>query len=291
MVVEAIKLRDHGLVLDAGGPLAKPGGASSGAMMAGFQFNAEVAPLFPYINAVAQGARLFQNPNFIRFVFQEHLCGLYPLSGVASPFYQSREAVLFVEHLLAFLNDLRLRLDEIVPKYTIFRRVSVVDIIRLLPRNNCRECGFATCLAFAAAVSIQEARPDWCPHLGAPLMEQKVYPVFDGQGRVSSTVTIEVDPAAMGARPAPETEAFRPQAASVKNGPDQTEGGLLSETLTPREIEVLRLVSRGATNREISRRLKISPHTVKSHVTHIFNKLGVNDRTLAAVWAAHLGLV
>ncbi|MCP4108975.1 MAG: response regulator transcription factor [Desulfobacteraceae bacterium] len=48
---------------------------------------------------------------------------------------------------------------------------------------------------------------------------------------------------------------------------------------------MLRLVAEGSTNTEISEILSISPHTVKSHVVHIFNKLGVNDRTQAAVWA------
>jgi DNA-binding NarL/FixJ family response regulator len=58
--------------------------------------------------------------------------------------------------------------------------------------------------------------------------------------------------------------------------------------LTGRELEVLRLVAQGATNAEI---LEISPHAVKSHVIHIFNKLGVSDRTQAAVWAARNALV
>ena len=61
--------------------------------------------------------------------------------------------------------------------------------------------------------------------------------------------------------------------------------------LTDREIQVLRLVAEGATNIEISESLFISPHTVKSHVIHIFNKLGVNDRTQAAVWATRHKIV
>ncbi|MBU2498961.1 MAG: LuxR C-terminal-related transcriptional regulator [Proteobacteria bacterium] len=60
---------------------------------------------------------------------------------------------------------------------------------------------------------------------------------------------------------------------------------------TDPELEVLRLVTQGATNTQISLHLKISPHTVKSHIIHIFNKLGVNDRTLVAVWATRRNLV
>ena len=57
------------------------------------------------------------------------------------------------------------------------------------------------------------------------------------------------------------------------------------ENLSAREIEVLQLVAKGASNREIGKALHISTATVKTHLIHIFNKLGVDDRT-AAVTAA-----
>jgi DNA-binding NarL/FixJ family response regulator len=57
------------------------------------------------------------------------------------------------------------------------------------------------------------------------------------------------------------------------------------DALTPREIEVLTLVARGASNREVGERLFLSEATVKTHLVHAFAKLGVGDRT-AAVTAA-----
>lgn len=61
--------------------------------------------------------------------------------------------------------------------------------------------------------------------------------------------------------------------------------------LTRREHDVLRLVTQGKTNREIGELLKISLGTVKIHVEHIIDKLGVSDRTQAAVRAVELGLL
>jgi DNA-binding CsgD family transcriptional regulator len=56
-------------------------------------------------------------------------------------------------------------------------------------------------------------------------------------------------------------------------------------TLTPREHEVIRLVAHGKTNAEIARTLWISPNTVRTHLEHIFDKLGVTNRTAAAALA------
>jgi DNA-binding NarL/FixJ family response regulator len=55
--------------------------------------------------------------------------------------------------------------------------------------------------------------------------------------------------------------------------------------LSPRELEVLRLVGRGMPNKLIARELEISEKTVKAHLTSVFSQLGVSDRTQAALWA------
>jgi DNA-binding NarL/FixJ family response regulator len=64
-----------------------------------------------------------------------------------------------------------------------------------------------------------------------------------------------------------------------------------AEELTPREREVLGLVAEGKTNAEIAQALFLSVGTVKIHVEHIIAKLGVSDRTQAAVRALELGLL
>ncbi len=61
--------------------------------------------------------------------------------------------------------------------------------------------------------------------------------------------------------------------------------------LTQRESEVLRQLAHGLTNKEIAQSLTISYETVKEHVQHILRKIGVSDRTQAAVWAVRKGLV
>lgn len=63
-----------------------------------------------------------------------------------------------------------------------------------------------------------------------------------------------------------------------------------AEPLTARETEVLQLLARGQSNKEISQELHIGEQTVKTHVSHILDKLGVPSRTQAALYALRTGL-
>lgn len=63
------------------------------------------------------------------------------------------------------------------------------------------------------------------------------------------------------------------------------------EKLSARELDVLRLIAEGYTNQEIAEKLILSPTTVKTHVQNILQKLGVSDRTQAAVYAVRCGLI
>jgi DNA-binding NarL/FixJ family response regulator len=63
------------------------------------------------------------------------------------------------------------------------------------------------------------------------------------------------------------------------------------ENLSTREIEVLQLVAKGNSNREVGKVLHISTATVKTHLIHIYNKLGVDDRTAAVTTALEKGII
>ena len=65
----------------------------------------------------------------------------------------------------------------------------------------------------------------------------------------------------------------------------------ISEPLSEREVEILRLIAHGASNREIADKLFLAEGTVKNHVTNILGKLAVRDRTQAAIKAKDMGLV
>jgi len=73
--------------------------------------------------------------------------------------------------------------------------------------------------------------------------------------------------------------------------PARPPGAGLAEPLSEREQEILQLLAQGLSNREIARRLFLAQGTVKNYVTNILHKLGVRDRTQAALRARELGLL
>jgi DNA-binding NarL/FixJ family response regulator len=81
---------------------------------------------------------------------------------------------------------------------------------------------------------------------------------------------------------------INPRAARELLGARRTAG--VAAELTPRETEVLALVRKGLANKQIARRLGISERTVKAHLTSTFQRIGVIDRTQAALWAERNGV-
>ena len=104
-------------------------------------------------------------------------------------------------------------------------------------------------------------------------LQQAVRSVATGEGWLDPAVTRRV------------LASFR----SAAHAPPATSTEL--PDLTARELEVLQLVGRGNTNAEIADTLVISEATVKTHLSHIFDKLGVRDRAAAIVRAFDLGVV
>ncbi|QTA90958.1 LuxR C-terminal-related transcriptional regulator [Desulfonema magnum] len=260
-----------------------------------FKLDNDVSELFPYINATFKDAVFYDKPEYIKFVIDGFQCVLYPDDVIAAPFTNRNQAIEFAERLIHFLNKLHTRKHSLKPNYKKFRPVSVIDIYRLLPGTNCKACGFSTCLAFAGALSRGQTTPDQCPGFTSPICENAIYPVYDKDGNLASTVAIETAPQNEqdSNKQKKYIESLEKKLAEEKQKRkiSENEDIEIQTDLTDREIQVLCLVAEGATNAEISDTLFISPHTVKSHIINIFNKLNVNDRTRAAVWAVRNKIV
>jgi DNA-binding NarL/FixJ family response regulator len=101
----------------------------------------------------------------------------------------------------------------------------------------------------------------------------------------------EADDVIAGVRAVSRGESpLHPRAARELLGARQAAPAGAIVDLTPRELEVLELVRAGLANKQIARRLGISERTVKAHLTSVFSRIGVVDRTQAALWAERRGI-
>ncbi len=161
----------------------------------------------------------------------------------------------------------------------------------------CKEGGSADVLVFTGATD----PADLCARLAEALPEWPVGLLMIGGDGF---------PESLGRRYAPAGWGWLPQSAAEKHfiaaarliaaghciapGPSTVVNGraaAVMESLTAREVDVLRLLADGCTNAEISTRLQLGESTVKSHVQNLLNKLGARNRVSAAIHAYEIGLV
>jgi DNA-binding CsgD family transcriptional regulator/ArsR family metal-binding transcriptional regulator len=266
---------------------------------ASFKLDQDVRPLFPYINAALDEAVYYEKPEHVRFLFDGYRCFLYPNVTVAHFFESKMAAKDFISGFIDFLNDIYNQKENITPNYDQIKHVPVIDILKVLPKTNCRECGYSTCMAFAAALMKGKVAADKCPSLASPISESAAYPIFDNDGNVVDSISLQINTSKLKNQIQEQHEHIQMLESSLRTNEQNEKQGdplpLTSEKsdfgLTNREIEVLKLIAQGYTNNEISGILFISPHTVKSHMINIFNKLSVNDRTQAAVLASKNNII
>ncbi len=265
---------------------------------ASFRLDQDVCPLFPYINAALDEAVYYEKPEHVRFLFDGYRCFLYPDIIVAHFFESKIAAKDFIAGLIDFLNDIHSQKENIRPNYDQIKQVPIIDILKILPKTNCQKCGYLSCMAFAAAISKGKVSVDKCPDIVSPINENAVYPIFDNNGNLLNSVSLQINTSKLKNQIQEQHEQILMLEASLRTNTQnkkQSDSPLVSEKnnfgLTNREIEVLKLIAQGYTNNEISTILFISPHTVKSHMINIFNKLSVNDRTHAAVLATRNDII
>lgn len=125
--------------------------------------------------------------------------------------------------------------------------------------------------------------------LPAPDLASAVQAVYKGIYQLDPAVASKVIASLSG----PQTFDSARRSVSVSSASSTTsEAGTPSPRpadLTSREVEVLRLIAKGATNREIAEQLVISEGTVKNHISNILSRLGLRDRTQAAIFARENG--
>lgn len=130
-------------------------------------FDVDISPAFPYINAELGGWDYDQkNQVLLLKLSAGKWITLHAKEIAIRGARDMEESHALLKWIQGQINDIYERRDQIEPRYTSQAGLKVMEILKLLPMTNCKACGYATCIAYAAAlregeISLQDCPPLW----------------------------------------------------------------------------------------------------------------------------------
>lgn len=130
-------------------------------------FDTDISPVFPYLNAELGGWDYDQNNQVLLLKLSDGKWITLQARKIAIRGARDQEeSQALLEWIRGQINDIYARRDEIRPRYTSQAGLKIMEILKLLPLTNCKLCGYATCMAYAAALREGEISLQDCPPLG-----------------------------------------------------------------------------------------------------------------------------
>ena len=130
----------------------------------------DIGVALPYVNAVLGGFEYIKEPPSVTFRTQGKLITVHKQKIAINALKDENEARKIVEWIMREINDAWEKRDEIEPCYEGMPKPKIIEIIKLLPKTNCKGCGFPTCMVFASLVAEGAKDSSDCTQLG---MEKK----------------------------------------------------------------------------------------------------------------------
>ena len=125
----------------------------------------DIGQVLPYLNAKLGGDQYLKDPPSLTFKNRGKLITLHPQMIAINALRDEAEADKILEWLMGEINDTWEKRDEIEPSFETLEKPKVLEILKLLPKTNCKECGQPTCMVFAAQVAEGGRGPEDCPVL------------------------------------------------------------------------------------------------------------------------------
>lgn len=125
----------------------------------------DVGPALPYLNTVQGGFDYIKEPPSITFRAQGKLMTVHSNKIAVNALKDENEAVKIVEWLIREINAAWVGRADIEPSYTGLPRIELIEVLKLLPRTNCGECGCPTCMVFASQVTEGGKDASHCPQM------------------------------------------------------------------------------------------------------------------------------
>jgi len=119
----------------------------------------------PYLNSFLGGLTFYQSPPAVTLSVHGKLITVQAREIAVNALKDEKEADRILEWIKRKINNVWERREEIEPKYDGIQKPKVLEILKLLPKTNCRECGQPTCMVFSTLVTDGVKGPDDCPQL------------------------------------------------------------------------------------------------------------------------------
>lgn len=132
----------------------------------------DVSPAMPYLNALLKNAGYSHEAKILHFNVAHRMITLYPRVLTMAKADDEADAHRVMAWLRDLINDAYRRRQEIEPSYEMRPAVRPLDVYCLLPRENCKRCGEATCMAFAFRLLQGRGTIDECRTLGEERFER-----------------------------------------------------------------------------------------------------------------------
>ena len=127
----------------------------------------DIESVLPYLNAVLGGFDYLKDPPAVIFRSQGKLITVHGNKIAINALRDEAEADKILEWLKREINAAWVNRERIEPSYEGAPKPKLIEILKLLPRTNCRDCGMPTCMVFAARMAEGVKIPEECPPLGA----------------------------------------------------------------------------------------------------------------------------
>jgi len=123
----------------------------------------DVGEAIPYLNATLGGFTFTKEPPSVTFKVHGKLITVHPKKIAINALRDEEEATKIIEWLKREINSAWENRDKIEPLYEAAPQPKVIEILKLLPKTNCKECGQPTCMVFATQVAEGAKGPEDCP--------------------------------------------------------------------------------------------------------------------------------
>ena len=127
--------------------------------------NEDVGDVLPYLNAVLGGTQYFNDPPEVMFHHHGRIIKVNAREIAINALKDEKEADSILEWLKKEINQAWMNRDSITPCYAGKTKPKLIEILKLLPKTNCKKCGQPTCMTFAAQVTEGGRGVEHCPEL------------------------------------------------------------------------------------------------------------------------------